>query len=241
MRAPIASAGLLRDVPEFTGFPLEGDRFLEALGRNNDRRWFNEHREEYERYILTPMRAFVLDAGARLQEKVPRLVADPRVGGSLFRIARDTRFARDKRPFKTWSAARLWDGAGPGRELSPGFYIHVEAEGIYVGGGLYRFEDDALDRYREALNDARALKALRAALGRMKDLELGPPDLQRLPRGFPADHPAGELARHKGIYAGRMLDRRRARSARCLDAAMEVYEQLLPLNRWLMAWVVGVK
>src|ERR1700756_2128418 len=99
MRIPIPSAALLKDIPPFRGFPPEGRKFLVGLTLHNDRHWFEAHRAEYEAGVLGPLRAFVVDAGARMRPKVKRIVAAPRVGGSVFRIARDTRFSNDKSPY----------------------------------------------------------------------------------------------------------------------------------------------
>ena len=120
MRDPIPSAQLLKDIPPFNGFPKEARRFFVGLGVHNDRHWFEAHRAEYEQHVLGPMRAFVLEIGQRLRPKVPKLVADPRVGGSVRRIARDTRFSTDKSPYKSWISARMWDSAGPVKNSGPG-------------------------------------------------------------------------------------------------------------------------
>jgi uncharacterized protein (TIGR02453 family) len=236
-REPIPSVALLKEIPKFEGFPVEGRRFLAGLAIHNDKRYFDANREAYERHVLGPMRAFVMEAGQRLRARVPRLVADPRVGGSLFRIARDTRFSSDKSPYKTWAAARLWDGSGP-KERSASFYVQVDAEETYVGGGIYLFEDDQLARYREALSDPKRLKALHRALAKIEGLELGGEVLKRMPRGFDEDHPAGDLLRHKGLYAGTGLDARTARSARLVERAVAVYEAMVPLHEWLVRNVV---
>src|SRR5438105_12571000 len=77
-------------------------RSLEKLKRNNNRDWFAAHKGEYEEHVRNPMIRFVSDFGPRLRKISSHLVADPRpVGGSMFRIYRDTRFSRDKSPYKT--------------------------------------------------------------------------------------------------------------------------------------------
>lgn len=236
-RDPMPSVALLKEIPDFAGFPPEGRRFLAGLALHNEKAWFDAHREAYEEHVLGPLRAFVMEAGARLRRKVPKVVADPRVGGSLFRMARDIRFSADKTPYKTWAAARLWDARGPGKETTAGFYLHFDAETMWAGGGLYRFEDDQQERYRRALSDPRALKALTRVLGKL-ELELGGQLLKRMPRGFAPDHPAGDLLKHKGLYAGRDLDARSTRSVKVLDQAVELFESLVPLNAWLLEHVV---
>lgn len=236
-REAIPSIALLKDIAPFEGFPAEGRRFLAGLAIHNDKVYFDANRVIYERDLLAPMRSFVMEAGQRLRPKVPRLVADPRVGGSLFRIARDTRFSSDKSPYKTWAAARLWDGSGP-KERSASFYLQVDAEDIYAGGGVYMFEDDQLDRFRAAISEPKSLRSLKKALAGIEHLGVGGLMLKRTPRGFTDDHPAGELLRFKGLYAGTDLDRRATKGAKVLDRALEVYEALVPLNAWLVKHVV---
>lgn len=236
MREAIPSGNLLKDIPPFAGFPKERRRYFQSLGANNDRRWFEEHREEYERLILAPMRAFVVEAGQKLRKKVPKLIADPRVGGSIMRIARDTRFSADKSPYKTWIAAHFRDGKH--KDSGPGFYIHVDADSAYAGGGIYQFEDDQLDRYRKAVSDPKSVKALRAALKKVDGFEIGGEALKRVPRGFEPDHPSADLLRHKGLYAGCDLDNKRVPTAGVVEDAVRVYERLLPLHQWLIDHVV---
>ena len=109
MRDPIPSSVLLKEIPPFSGFTDEARRFLAGLAIHNEKPWFDAHRDEYERAVLAPMRSFVLEVGSLLRKSTPRIVADPRVGGSIMRIARDIRFSNDKTPYKPWAAARWWD------------------------------------------------------------------------------------------------------------------------------------
>lgn len=236
MRDPIPSTALLKEIPPFEGFPNEGRRFLAGLALHNEKPWFDAHRDEYERSLLAPMRSLVLEVGTRLRKSTPAITADPRVGGSIMRIARDIRFAADKSPYKTWVAARWWEG--PNREQSAAYYFHIDAESIYAGGGIYQFDDDQLTRYRTALNDPKALTSLKKALKGLSDLEIGGQTLKRPPRGFTPDHPAGDLMLHKGFYAGRDLPARAAKSPQVIEEAVAVYKQLLPLNRWLTTHLV---
>lgn len=231
MREPIPSSALLADIPKFTGFPESGEKFLAGLAKHNEKRWFDAHRDEYERGLLQPMRGFVLAVGERLAKTVPGVVADPRVGGSIFRMARDIRFSKDKSPYKTWCAARLWVGSV--KELAPSFYVHVGHDGAYAGGGIYGFEDDQLARWRAALSDAKQRAALAAALKKAKGLEVGGQHYKRVPKGFAPDHPAAELLKHRGLYAGADLDAKRLRTTKAVDEAVAVYLRLAPTIAWL--------
>ena len=85
---------------EFTGFGPKTKKFLRDLGRNNDKAWFTSHRGDYEAYYLEPAKAFVEAAGPKLEKVEPRVVWEPRVNGSIFRVNRDIRFSKDKTPYK---------------------------------------------------------------------------------------------------------------------------------------------
>lgn len=113
--------------------------FLKELAANNHREWFNAHKKTYETALRDPYLQLIADLAAPLATISPHFVADPRpVGGSLFRLYRDTRFAKDKTPYKTWAGAKFFHERS--RELSgdvPVFYLHVEPGSSFVGGGLW--------------------------------------------------------------------------------------------------------
>jgi len=164
-------------------FTPELFRFLSRLKRNNDRDWFQSHKHEYETLARDPALRFITDFAAPLYKISPYLVADPRPSrGSLFRIYRDTRFAADKRPYKTNVAMRF---AHRGKDVhSPGFYLHLEQGGCFAASGLWHPEPATLLQVRNAMvsrpGDWRKVRKL-----------LNWDDATRLsrpPRGFAADH-----------------------------------------------------
>jgi uncharacterized protein (TIGR02453 family) len=88
---------------EFRGFAEEGLRFLDELALNNNKQWFDSHRPQFDEYLLEPAKAYVVEVGARLQERIsPGIHAEPRINGSIMRMNRDIRFSKDKSPYKTW-------------------------------------------------------------------------------------------------------------------------------------------
>src|SRR5213083_2262987 len=137
----------------FEGFPPEGLHFLAGLAEHNEKAWFDEHRGEYERGLLEPARDFVEAMGVELEAVHPGVNADPRVNGSIMRINRDTRFSKDKRPYKTHLDLWFWEGEGPSRGCS-GFFLRLEADRLGLGAGMHRFEQEALAGYRRAVDDA---------------------------------------------------------------------------------------
>jgi len=164
-------------------FAPELFKFLARLRRNNNRDWFLAHKDEYENCVRQPALRFITDFAAPLHEISTCLVADPRSSrGSLFRIYRDTRFAADKRPYKTHVAMRF---SHRGKDVhSPGFYLHLEAGGCFAASGLWHPEPPTLLRVRTAIvsrpGEWRAVRKL------LNWDDAG--KLSRAPRGFPADH-----------------------------------------------------
>jgi uncharacterized protein (TIGR02453 family) len=170
-----------------TYFTPELFRFLKRLKRNNDRDWFLAHKDEFEQHLRQPALRFITDFAAPLYDITPHLVADPRPSrGSLFRIYRDTRFAADKRPYKTNVAMRF---SHRGKDVhSPGFYLHLEPGGCFAASGLWHPEPETLLKVRNAMVERpKEWRAVRKLLN-WDDAS----KLSRPPRGFPCDHEFGE-------------------------------------------------
>jgi uncharacterized protein (TIGR02453 family) len=223
----------------FRGFDRALFRFLRALRRNNRRPWFEAHRDEYEQLARRPMRAFVEECDTRLALIAPELVGDPR--RSMFRIHRDIRFSRDKSPYKTHIACWFYHadaGRGVGRDAhgGAGFYVHIEPRRSMIGGGIWMPPRAELAAIRTALAERHGAfrrivhaPAFRRRFGSLDDEAM----LRRVPRGFAADHPAGEWLRYQSFTAGRMLSDREV-----LDPALAARLErdlvvLRPLVRWL--------
>jgi uncharacterized protein (TIGR02453 family) len=187
----------------FEGFPAEALVFLADLGRNNDRAWFQEHRDEYDRLLLEPARDFVEAIGERL----PEAQADPRVGRSIMRINRDTRFSKDKRPYKDHLDLWFWQGEGPSRGC-PGYWFRLTPGRLILGAGMHSFERDMLERYREAAADERLGGALVEAVERLRagGFEIGGRHYKRMPAGYDVPPERAELLLHSGLYTGIELE-----------------------------------
>jgi uncharacterized protein (TIGR02453 family) len=208
-------------------------KFLTELRLHNDRDWFERNRERYLRDVRDPMLRFVSDLAPVLRRIAPRLIADPRpVGGSLFRLHRDTRFSRDKTPYKTNVAAhfRHQDFRVP---HGPAYYLGLEPGEVDVGGGVWHPEPDPLRLIRAAILEKPAAWRRAAGAPAMGRLEQWGERLRRAPRGFPADHPLADLLRRKDFTAGVALRERDACSPRFLDQCAETYRALAPTMKLL--------
>ena len=217
--------------PRFTPQTLA---FLRQLARHNDREWFREHRADYETHVRGPMIALIERLAADLPGIAPDLTANPKT--SLYRIHRDTRFTADKAPFKTHVAAIFPHRALPKHEAA-GLYVHVEAGRVFVGGGLYRPQPRGLRRLREhvAANADRLRTLVDAPAFRRNFGALSGERLKRVPRGFPADHPAGDLLRLKQFLAGCERPPAFATGPRFYPSLLRLFAHLAPLIDFLNA------
>jgi uncharacterized protein (TIGR02453 family) len=221
----------------FNGFPKETLKFFRGLKRNNDNKWFDAHRAEYDNHVIGPARAFVSAVGARLQKKVPGIQADPRTNKSIFRINRDTRFSKDKRPYKTNLAIMFWEGDRKRMEC-PSFYFHLEADKLMLGGGLYMFDKDQLAEFRRSVIDnklgGQLEKAVKGHVKRSCDATHVEP-YKKVPKGFDPDHPRAELLKLKGVTLGEETKiPATLHGAKLVDYVIKRYEKYVPLHKWLV-------
>jgi uncharacterized protein (TIGR02453 family) len=200
--------------------------FLRELRRHNDRGWFNENKQRYERSVKAPVLAFVEDAGPRLRRLSKQLVADPRpVGGSMFRIHRDVRFSKDKSPYKTHVGVHFPLGGGV---HGPGYYLHLEPRECFVAAGMWMPHPEELQRIREAIV-ARPADWRRAS----GDLDDDGAALKRPPRGFDADHPMIEDIKRKSFTGSLRLSEGQLMADDAMDTFVETCKELAPLMRFL--------
>ena len=183
-------------------------RFLRGLARNNNREWFIAHKPDYEAHVRGPFQKLLLDLQPALAEISGHFRAEPKtVGGSLFRIQRDTRFSGNKTPYKSWQGARLFHERS--RELAaPSFYVHLQAGECFVGAGLWHPEPATQRKVRQFIFDNPGSwnrAAHSPAFRRRYDLEADEM-LVRPPRGFPPEFEFIDDLKHKNVVAARAID-----------------------------------
>jgi uncharacterized protein (TIGR02453 family) len=192
------------------GFRPEAIQFLADLAEHNDRAWFQAHKSEYERLIKEPFERLVEDLAGRFAARRLPLDADPR--RSIFRIYRDTRFSKDKSPYKTHQSARFtWaaeDSALTDHAHGAGGYFHFEPGAMYLGGGMYQPDRPMLDAWRRLVVERsgdvhRAIEDPRfvAAFGGVSTRD----PFVRVPAGYPRDYPDADLLRMRDVIFGRPL------------------------------------
>lgn len=224
-------------------------RFQRALAKNNNRAWFAEHKTEYEQHVRQPFLRLIGDLQGPLATISTHFRADPKpVGGSLFRIHRDTRFANDKTPYKTWAGARFYHERikvaateatlqrhGPGIE-APSFYLHIAPGDCFLGGGIWHPEATTQRRIRDFIveNPESWKKAVRSPAFRRK-YELHDESLARTPRGYPADHELIDDLKRKNFVAMMALDDDAITGSRLLKTVEAGLRGCTPLVDYLCA------
>ena len=125
-------------MPKFAGFPPQTLKFLKELERNNNREWFQANKSRYEDVVLEPALDFITTMGPKLHAISDHFVAIPkRMGGSLMRVYRDTRFGKDKTPYKTNIGIQFRHELG--RDVhAPGYYLHIDNTGCFLAAGIPR-------------------------------------------------------------------------------------------------------
>lgn len=226
----------------FDGLPRELPEFLAELKANNNRDWFEANKPRFQQVCVAPMLALIEALAPFAASLDPPHKAEARLNGSLRRIHRDTRFAKDKTPYHDHLHLIFWTGDHPNR--STGIHLVFGADGFGIGAGHWAFDADQLQRFREAMSDAQALKTLEAALTSAGADNQFPdePQLKRVPAGFEGDGLAGEMLRRKGLVV-------RTRAPEAYDKALfgpgavdwlqGRMVAVVPVQAWLARHVAG--
>lgn len=215
-------------------FDAETFAFLDDLARHNDRAWFTANKDRYERAVREPFLGFIAEVGPELRKLSRNLVADPRPsGGSMFRIHRDVRFSKDKRPYKTHAGAHFQLG-GKGVH-GPGYYLHLQPGSSFVAGGMWMPEPGVLHLIRERIAERPAeWERARGTLDHAEDA------LKRPPRGFDPDHPMIEDIKRKSFTSSVRLTEAQLTGPRFMQTFVRSCEAMAPLMRFLAA-AAGVR
>ena len=209
-----------RPVATFRGFSDRALDFYAALATDNSRSFWGEHREVFESEVRDPMRALVE-------------ALEPEFGQcTVFRPHRDTRFSRDKSPYKTHQGA--FAGIAPGI----GYYVQIDATGLLAGGGFLSHGSDQVTRYRDAVDEQSTGPQLAEIVAVLQGsgFAIEGEQLKTRPRGYAADHPRLDLLRRKSLMAVKTfgapgwLD-----SPKALDEVRATWRQVTPLSSWIAA------
>jgi uncharacterized protein (TIGR02453 family) len=217
---------------KFPGFSPDALAFLRALKRNNRREWFQPRKEKYETLIKLPM----LELAGHLNEEfarfAPAYINPPQK--AVFRIYRDTRFSHDKTPYKSHIAA-IFPRNTADKNRGACFYFHFTEKELLLFGGVYSPERDELLAYRtllqehyEEFREIVTARPMKRVLGGLQGEQL-----TRMPKGFPVDHPAEELLRHRQWYLETTLDIKLLTSRKLVAEMSRHFELMAPMVEFL--------
>ncbi len=223
-------------LPPFPGFRPAAFSFLRDLKDHNDRGWFKPRKATFDDELAWPLRCLIAQLGHDLPARGVPLAGDP--DRAIFRIYRDTRFSKNKDPYKTHVGAYLTRSGD--RKEDGGLCIQFGADDTFIGGGFWNPDPKLIRRWRERI--AAAPTELAEIVTSLEDagLTMRTQDpLKRLPRGYEsmADSPVAEYLKAKGIFATRRLDERAAADPGLAAVIADTAAAVLPLLQW--GWEMG--
>jgi uncharacterized protein (TIGR02453 family) len=216
----------------FAGFPKQTIAFLSGLSSHNDKAWFEKHRADYDDHFVAVGRAFAEAMAAPLRKIDPAVHAEP---ASLMRIYRDTRFAKDKRPYKDHLDLWFWTGKKKGWDAS-GFFFRLSKNEVMLGCGMHAFSPKTLAAYRRAALDDRTGAKLVGIIKKLKNAgyDVGQVGYKKVPKGVDPGHPREELLRFNSLHAGWQAPHPKALSSAAFASFVAGhFAKIAPLHEWL--------
>lgn len=223
-----------------TRFPETALDFLQDLSENNNREWFQANKKRYENELRDPAIELVVALGTGLQEHFPNVTYDTAVNGSgsLMRIYRDTRFSKDKTPYKDRIAMGFPEGTGK-KMQTPSFGIQISADEAGLMAGVFSFDKEQLQTYREAVTDKELGFELVEAVKKVQSsgsYEISGAHYKRPPRGFEMpDDERGEYLLYNGLWASYpTIERELITSDSFVDSVLDHFVNMSPIQQWLV-------
>jgi len=219
---------------KFKAFEPSLFQFLRDLSKNNNREWFQANKPRYQSDVVKPVIDFVEAMMPRMEKISNAINVDPRAhGGSMFRIYRDARFSKDKRPYKENVGCHFRHRAGKDAH-APGYYIHLEPGNVFFGGGVWLPPAPVLAKIREAI-DANPKRWL--SLRNSKKLSvyggIQGEALKNPPRGYAKEHPAIEDLKRKSLFVMHQVDESAVYDESFFNSVVKVYRDMAPLMEFL--------
>ncbi|MEO1524036.1 MAG: DUF2461 domain-containing protein [Planctomycetota bacterium] len=209
-------------------------QFLRKLSKNNNREWFAEHKSQYEGQVRDPAVELITQLQKPLARTAPMLhVVAKAHNGSLMRIYRDTRFSKNKQPYKTNVGISFRHQAGKDVH-APGVYIHFDTDECFVGAGCWRPESGVLAAIRESIDrDAKTWKRARDNKSFREHFDLVGESLKTAPRDYPKDHPQIDDLRRKDFIAIAPLTESEVTGDEVVALVLDRIKRAKPLMKFL--------
>lgn len=209
-------------------------RFLRELKNNNEREWFAENKARYEQDVLFPAMEFVTRMQPQLASHSRYLLAEPkRVGGSIMRIYRDTRFAKDKTPYKTNLGIHFRHSIG-GDVHAPGLYVHLEPDACFIAAGIWMPPTEPLAAIRQSImDDQLGWNKVKNGKRFVARFTFDGDSLKTAPRGIDPNHPAIEDLRRKSFAGVARLSEKEFLLPDICEKLMAAFDDAKPLMKFL--------
>ncbi|HEY5921835.1 MAG TPA: DUF2461 domain-containing protein [Kofleriaceae bacterium] len=214
---------------KFAGFDRDALQFLHELTLEMNREWFEANKARYQARWALPLTALLGEVAGRIAKSYAPIKLQP---PKLFRIYRDTRFSKDKAPYKTHVAGTI-----PLREGMTAMYLHIGVDEEFVGVGTYYFEDSQLPRWRKLVAADKTGKQIASLIAKLRKRGYsvgGHEDYKKVPKGFAPDHPRAELLKMRGLTAGfPTIPKGLLHKPQLADWLVEHAKATAPLVAWL--------
>ncbi len=217
-------------------FTKETVKYFTQLEKNNNKEWFEAHRNELELHVMEPARVFILHMGDTLREIAPDVQAIPQVDKSIFRLHRDVRFSKNKSPYKTNLGIYLWEGPAKKMECS-GFYLGIESKLFFAGLGMYMFTPEQIKKFREVVSGTENAEALSKIIKNLekKGYKINETHFKQVPRGFDKEYKYADLLKYNGLYAFyESSDLDELFNADQIKFLYKKFKDMLPIHKWLL-------
>lgn len=205
--------------------------FLSDLKLNNNREWFGENRETYES-ALSNVKDFITELIKQLSSFDPHINTDIKSAKCLFRIYRDTRFSKDKTPYKFWFAAGI---SVDGRKLDgPEYYLHIEPGKNFLAAGYWRPEKQHLEAIRQEIdyNYTGLEEALHQGGWTITDLS-AEDKLKRAPAGYSEDDPHIDVLKLKSFILYQAFTDEQISGPEAMSGMIDTARRILPFKSFI--------
>ena len=218
----------------FNGFSKDLVKFLKALEKNNNREWFAENKQRYESDVREPALEFITAMQTPFKKVSPYFNVIPkRSGGSLMRIYRDIRFAKDKTPYKTNVGIHFRHEFGKDVH-APGFYFHIDSKEVFIGAGVWHPDSTALKKIRtHIVEESKLWKRVSKSKKLLGTFDHFGDSLKRPPRDFNPEHPLIEDLKRKDHMLVTYLKHSELQNKDLANHVAGLFKQMKPFVRFL--------
>ncbi len=210
-------------------------KFLKELENNNNREWFDSNRQRYEDLVREPAFDYINSMQKPVADISPYfLVTAKKTGGSLMRVFRDTRFSKDKTPYKTNIGIQFRHVAGKDVH-APGFYLHIENGELFLAAGVWGPDTPTLNKIRMLIDEypQEWLDIKRKLINKKTGFEFHGDSLKRPPKGFSSDHPQLEDLKRKHFIAFKPIDKKTVLGKPATRATAALFKKTAPLVQFI--------